>query len=237
MSQPTQEARASAKQHELSTSARCRSSVRRIVRVSARWVLLLSFAWWSATLVWESWSGALPRDIVERIEAASSTASDDLLTIDFDEVEPALPGDFLPASVDGWTVQGVQRVPGAGDDLFEGSYIPTDEERNLVRPLVVYVQTGLVAQRDRDGAMRVGEGSRYTVEPTTLAIDDVNVLGAASVDGVSYAVSWEDSDRFYVVDATFRFEVHKATDSTVLQAAAAEIARSVVAHRRAGGTN
>ncbi|MDZ4168958.1 MAG: hypothetical protein U1E26_04800 [Coriobacteriia bacterium] len=227
----------STEQADVLEAALRRAGARRRLRLVPRLFLGVAVVWWAGSIIYESWSAAAVSDLVDRVTtAASIRPGDELLDLAVPESSSADPSSLLPMSVEGWTVQGVQPVPGArAGDLIEGSYLPSDEFRSLVTPLVVYVQTGITPLGSEDPISAVGPGTRYTEAVGESVIEGMPVALGATPDGWSYVVSWNFGERSYTADASFRFVVPEQNAREILKRSAEEIARAIVIKQTNGG--
>ncbi len=210
------------------SAARRGNRLRRALRLAAGTLLALALLFWAASLAWEIRSESESASPAVH-EGAEEPDSDDLLAQDAESgVPPVSPSDYLPVVVKGWTVNGVQAAPGSDSGVVEGHYVPRDEERSLVTPLVVYAQVDV----SNGGADHIGRalGTRYTESIERFTLDGYQVSAGASPDGWSYFIGWTSGDKVYGVDATFRFRVPATGGRSVLRSAAEEMARAVMKH-------
>lgn len=190
---------------------------------------------WLATLYLES--GMQASALWSSATRGGTSESDRLLFGDPDDTVASEPLDesvYLPYEVKGWRMAGPQPVPGAESVAVECWLNPQDDERNLVTPLVIYVQAhrypgvadaelGLLMKRYSEGA------------------GDTNIAGVQAKTGRtgdfgSVVIAWTEPDVLYYVDATFTHYVpeHSVAEE-ILKAAAEEVASAVALYRAAQG--
>lgn len=219
---------------EVVDAARRRSRIRRITRRGAASLLLFATLVWIGTLAWESRSGESLSALVASIGANRNASDDSVFDIDDDKtIKKAPPSTYLPASVDGWTVQGIQVVPGSNGGLIEGSYYPQDDERNLVTPLIVYAQAAAVGGQEAGFVDRALK-TRYTAGREDHRLGGVMVSTGSSPDRWSYYIGWTKGGKAYGVDATFRYRL-PAGHQDRLRGAAEEIAKAIMKHKPGQG--
>lgn len=205
--------------------------------VASQVLLVVAILVWTATLAYEVRLDAAAVAAKNTVAAPEPGSDDILLLADQDEpAEPSANTTLLPASVDGWLVQGVQGIPGADAGGVEAHLVPSpqDEQRSLAMPLSVYVRVDSLNHKGPDHVERQ-LADRYTQDRGHRDIGGQSVSVGRTPDRGSYYVAWVRDDTVYEVDATFRYRIPASGGDSVIEGAALEIAAAVIAHRPGQG--